>query len=413
MHLRTSIISLAVLGLLAAAAPSQTIQAPFSANYSYVDLGSVPGIPGPLGGITFKHDDPNVILLGGAANSSAGAIYAVPVTRNAAGQITGFGTPTLHATAPDIDGGLTYGPGNVLFATGYPNNTLMQFLPGSGSPDSTIDLNALGIASSVGTCQFVPTGYAAAGSFKILSWNASIWYDVTLVPNTAGLFDITNVAPGIAIFGGPEGVLYPPPGSPLLTDFGTVLVSEYSAGSIGVYDIDSNGDVLPATRRDFMTGLVGAEGAVVDPLSGDMLFSTFGGGDRVIAVRGFQVCGFFQNYGQGLAGGNGVPSLTGTGCPNPGAPLTIDIGNGPASAMGLLGFGPRQANIPILGGAILVDIDVALPVMLDAAGSFSLSLNVPNAAAWNSFDTYWQAGFPDNAAPFGATISRGLRVFIL
>lgn len=36
-----------------------------------------------------------------------------------------------------------------------------------------------------------------------------------------------------------------------------------------------------------MTGLSGAEGAAIDPLTGDFLFSTFGGGDRVIVVRGF------------------------------------------------------------------------------------------------------------------------------
>ena len=31
----------------------------------------------------------------------------------------------------------------------------------------------------------------------------------------------------------------------------------------------------------------GADGAFIDPLTGDFLFSTFGGGDRVIVVRGF------------------------------------------------------------------------------------------------------------------------------
>jgi len=30
-------------------------------------------------------------------------------------------------------------------------------------------------------------------------------------------------------------------------------------------------------------------GAIVDPLTGDFLFSTFGGGDHVIAVQGFTV----------------------------------------------------------------------------------------------------------------------------
>ena len=42
-----------------------------------------------------------------------------------------------------------------------------------------------------------------------------------------------------------------------------------------------------ATRRDFITVLEGAEGAAIDPLTGDFLFSTFGGGHRIIVVRGF------------------------------------------------------------------------------------------------------------------------------
>src|SRR5262249_6214170 len=67
----------------------------------------------------------------------------------------------------------------------------------------------------------------------------------------------------------------------------SILVSEYSNGKIAAYTIDGNGDPNAASRRDFMTGLSGAEGAVVDPLTGDFLFSTFGGGDRVIVVRGF------------------------------------------------------------------------------------------------------------------------------
>jgi hypothetical protein len=37
----------------------------------------------------------------------------------------------------------------------------------------------------------------------------------------------------------------------------------------------------------FISGLDGAEGALLDPVTGDFLFSTFGGGSRVIAVRGF------------------------------------------------------------------------------------------------------------------------------
>ena len=66
-----------------------------------------------------------------------------------------------------------------------------------------------------------------------------------------------------------------------------MLVSEYGSGRVAAFEVDADGDPLVATRRDFITGLSGAEGAFVDPVTGDFLFSTFGGGDRVIVVRGF------------------------------------------------------------------------------------------------------------------------------
>jgi hypothetical protein len=81
--------------------------------------------------------------------------------------------------------------------------------------------------------------------------------------------------------------VYVPPGSPDFTDFGSVLVSEYDGNAVTTYAIDANGDPLPATRAVFIDGLTGAEGAISDPLTNDFLFSTFGGGDHVIVVRGF------------------------------------------------------------------------------------------------------------------------------
>ena len=36
-------------------------------------------------------------------------------------------------------------------------------------------------------------------------------------------------------------------------------------------------------------GLTGAEGAVIDPLTGDFIFSTFGGGNEIDVISGFTV----------------------------------------------------------------------------------------------------------------------------
>jgi hypothetical protein len=41
------------------------------------------------------------------------------------------------------------------------------------------------------------------------------------------------------------------------------------------------------SAQDFIKGLSGAEGAFIDPLTGDFLFSTFGSSNQVIRVSGF------------------------------------------------------------------------------------------------------------------------------
>ena len=65
-------------------------------------------------------------------------------------------------------------------------------------------------------------------------------------------------------------------------------MSEYGAGNVAAYEVDANGDPVVASRRTFIGGLSGAEGAFLDPVTGEFLFSTFGGEGRVVVVRGFR-----------------------------------------------------------------------------------------------------------------------------
>ncbi len=257
-------------------------------GYGCTDLGTPGGLPSPLGGITFLDDD--TLLIGGSANNGSGVIRQIDVVRDAGGHITGYaGASSVYASAPNIDGGLAFGPGGVLFATTFADNKLLQYKAGlniGGGPDKIIDLGSIGITASTGTLAFVPTGFGGAGSLKIASYSTGGFYDVTFAADGDGTYDLIAAMLTATTPRGPEGIVYVAGAN---SGFGIdgLLISEYSTGTVGAYDIDANGDPIQATRRDFITGLSRAEGAVIDPLTGDFLFSTFGGGDRVLVIGGF------------------------------------------------------------------------------------------------------------------------------
>ncbi len=285
--MRTSLIVLALVGTTTCVV-AQSIDPFYAGNYTYSDLGSVPGVPANYGGLTMKPGDPSKLLIGGAANGAAGQIFQVDVFRDGTGHITGFsGQATVYADAPYNDGGITFGPGGVLFASRWPVNELGQYLPGSTTPDKIINMTNLGVAGSHSALMFGPSGRSYSGRMKISSWGGGQFYDATYAPDGLGTYDITSVTQTATLQGGPEGYVYVPLGSSLFGD--SMLVSEYSAGLVSSYDVDANGDPIVGSRRVFMSGLSGAEGAFIDPVTGDFMFSTFGGGNRVLVVTGFAV----------------------------------------------------------------------------------------------------------------------------
>lgn len=263
----------------------------FQPFYFQDNLGSVPGLPTSYGGLTFL--DNNTLLIGGDANVSDAGIYSIQVKRNSNNHITGFtGSASLFANAPGlpssgggIDGGLAFGPGNVLFYTSYIDNSIGQIEPGSNGPDKQIDLTPLGVSPSVGSLTFVPEGFAGAGRLKITSYNSGEFYDTTISPDGTGTFNIAPVSSGISIGDGPEGLAYV--GAANL-GFGvdSLLIADFIDDGVASYAIDANGDPIVSSRRSFLTDLDGAEGVTIDPLTGDFLFSTFSGGSsRVLAVK--------------------------------------------------------------------------------------------------------------------------------
>jgi hypothetical protein len=278
---------LAGLAFLASTAQAQIIADYYECAYSFVDLGTPPGVPANLGGLVFKAGDPDTLLIGGGANGSFAKAYAVPVLRDGSGRVVGFGAAsTVYADTPNIDGALFYGPGDVLFFSRYSMNAVGQIKPGSTAPDRDIALSPLGFTSSVGAMTIVPDGFPGAGRLKVFPYNSGVWHDATITPDGNGTFDISAPTNSINLGGGPEGIVYVEGGASLFTA-PSVLISEFALGTVAAYEVDANGDPIQSTRRIFMSGLSGAEGGARDPITGDFLFSTFGGGNRVIIVRGF------------------------------------------------------------------------------------------------------------------------------
>lgn len=285
----------------ASAVPAQTLGADFAADYAVTSLGSVPGLPSNYGGLTFLDND--TLLIGGAANGAAGSLYTIDVVRAADGAITGFAGSAQRFGGPGgavgeyNDGGVVFGPGGVLFTSRWPINGLGQTKPGSIDEDKIIELAPLGVASAHAALNFVPAGFGGAGQVKLVSWSGGQWYSASLAPDGSGTYDLVGLtavdldpaAAGVQnVPGGPEGFVYIAGAN---AGFGSnsMLISEYSAGLVGAYELDAEGNPLVATRRTFLSGLSGAEGAVIDPVTGDFLFSTFGGGSRVVRVSGFIV----------------------------------------------------------------------------------------------------------------------------
>lgn len=291
-----------VLLAYAGAANAQTIQPPYATNYTFHNIGSASGLPGGYGGLTFLYNDPNTLLIGGSADSASGGIYAIKVARGSNNHITGFsGSASLVATAPDIDGGLIYGPNNILFFTQIPDNAIGEIPSGSTSPSYYADLYAQSVSPSVGSLMIVPTGFGGAGHVKITSYNANAWYDSTLFDNGDGTYDFTTSGIIVTVVKGPEGIAFVPAGSPNFP-FNSVLVVGGYAGRIVAYQTDSNGDPVTTTAQDFMINLNAPLGAAFDPTTGDLLFSLTNS-NQILVVSGF------TTTGGGGGGGGSTPTL--------------------------------------------------------------------------------------------------------
>ena len=289
--LRSVLALLALLSVQGEAFPI-VLGPDFVADYSFATLAAPSGLPPPSGGLAFQPGNANTLFIGGAANSSSGRIHTIGVMRDGSGHIDGFtGTATPFGNVGDFnDGGVVFGPGGVLFTAQFPVHRLGQTKPGSTNEDRVDNMSAIGIAAntSISALNFVPAGFNGAGQMKVVTWIGGSWYTVPFSPDGSGTFNLGAATFETTIPGGPEGFVYIDSVNPGFS-VDSLLVSDFSANRVSAYEIDGNGDPIVSTRRDFLTGLAGAEGAAIDPLTSDFLSSTFGGLNQVVVVQGFVV----------------------------------------------------------------------------------------------------------------------------
>ncbi len=122
----------------------------------------------------------------------------------------------------------------------------------------------------------------------------------------------------------------------------------------------------------------------------------------------FSDCGAFaDNYGTGLAGRNGIPTLSASAPPRGGTNITVNASNSSGSAtMGLVLVGASPLSLDLLGGKILVAslVQTYMPV---PANGLVLPYSVPSGSCRTRYGQVLQL---DVAASAGVAMSPGLRL---
>jgi iduronate 2-sulfatase len=121
----------------------------------------------------------------------------------------------------------------------------------------------------------------------------------------------------------------------------------------------------------------------------------------------------WRNYGSGLAGTLGVPSLTGNGPPVLGEPVSVDIGNSSgvatlgAALIGLSGVYPGSPG----STSFTVQAQIVRFVSIPANG-LSVPFSLPSGPAFHELPLGIQVLQIDPGAPGGVSISRALAVLL-
>lgn len=208
-----------------------------------------------------------------------------------------------------------------------------------------------------------------------------------------GVVDLALGSPGFGVGAIGSVCLYTLKDNQLLTTLVSAEVADRFGSAVAGVDTDGDGrnEVAVGIPRD-------------DTLAEDA--------GAVIVYTGF-ACpadAGWENYGSGLPGAFGVPSLTVTGAPTLGESFEIHVGN--AAGVGALAFafvGFEPAATSVKGGTLLVSASQLKQFVLPPAGA-SFALSVADDPVLCGLIAYVQVLHADPSAIRGVAFTKGLQL---
>jgi len=201
----------------------------------------------------------------------------------------------------------------------------------------------------------------------------------------------------------------------------TLPMSAYANTPGGAYTAALDQVVIVDYSNAVLRGYAqGSGGGVGNPIATSPATSAYWTSLNVTAVPPDDCAGGWIAYGLGLKGaGNIVPMLTGAGCPEPGAPITLKLSNAVGGASAALFVGLSKGALPFKGGtfqlgSVLLTLNFAVGGTPGVAGAGALSLPsaLPAIPALTGTSVFLQAAFSDAAAVQHVSLTQGLELEI-
>ncbi len=170
-------------------------------------------------------------------------------------------------------------------------------------------------------------------------------------------------------------------------------------------------------------GVEATSGAYAPSVSADGQTTTFSSGSSNLVgsdangmidvfVRDMHIASW-KNYGSGLSGTNGIPSLVSLTNPIIGSTITVDLSNSSGQpTVGLLIVGFSEASIPTHFGADLQVLPSFVIPISFSYGSNSYIGILPSGTEWSGFVVDLQGVELDAGAPAGVSFSQGLELIL-